>query len=137
MSHPLRILLCAAALVTVATGCASYDGNGGPYGDQPGPASDDGVYVVRDNGILCITYPCFSIDALPVDPPGELQLVSDVDLRPLELTQAQIDTLLARKATPEGITVAGHIETVRDAGPAGDGRVLRVARVIKPDPIPE
>jgi len=80
------------------------------------------VYRVRDNGVRCVTSPCFSFNAAKLETTRRTTL-SDVDLsrvsaHPESLVKARL--ALARG----GLIVAGTVRVVPDVGPAGDGRVL-------------
>jgi hypothetical protein len=99
-------------------------------GRELGPGSPE-PRLVRFNGILCVTHPCFNIDVTVVDGSGERQVVSDVDLRLVELTAEEREQVLARVHS-EGITALGDIEVIPDAGPAGDGRTFKVTRLLDP-----
>jgi len=80
------------------------------------------VYRVRDNGVRCVTSPCFSFSAAKLETTKRTTL-SDVDLtrvggQPAFLGKAK------RALAGGGLIVAGTVRVVPDAGPAGDGRVL-------------
>ena len=85
------------------------------------------TFRVTDNGVRCITSPCFSLSAAPLESAG-LRTVSDLDLRQVGATQA--DLLRAARAldTARGLLVTGAVHAVPDAGPAGTGRTLRATQ---------
>ena len=87
----------------------------------------DVVYRVRDNGVRCITAPCFSFDAQLVERAPVTRL-SDVDLSRARLTPNE-----RRRATNAlstvGLLVSGRIVAVPEAGPAGTGRTLVASEV--------
>ena len=81
-------------------------------------------YRVRDNGVRCITFPCFSIHEAKLNSTISTNL-SGVDLgsagAPEDLTQKGYDQIFG---TTSGLVIAGVNRTVPRAGPAGDGREL-------------
>jgi hypothetical protein len=77
---------------------------------------------VRDNGIRCITTPCFSIHAAALNS-GRHVNVSRVGLAGTGATTAERNRALALIAK-DGLIVAGRVVIVPRAGPAGAGRVL-------------
>jgi hypothetical protein len=80
-------------------------------------------YSVYDNGIRCITYPCFSL--------GEQKLnfstgrnLSGLDLTGSGATQEQLTAAYARIGEGYDVIVAGDNVKVPKAGPAGTGVTL-------------
>lgn len=87
-------------------------------GDAWRPATDappEGTWFgLRDNGMRCITSPCYSIDERTLNG-RQLQTISDVDLSGVAALEALVeDELLA----------VGENVVVPDAGPAGDGLTM-------------
>ena len=120
---PRHAAYLVASLVLALSGCGSRDG-------EPPPALEtreaEIVYVVRDNGVQCVTHPCFNVEVL--DPDGRTEIVSGVDLSGLDLTSAQRDSAQAAIGTT-GLRATGEFASAPNAGPAGDGRVFRVRRL--------
>lgn len=85
------------------------------------------VYRVRDNGVRCITTPCFTLDALQVERTRRMK-VSDLDLSAARLTRTQ-RRLADHALAATGLMVTGTVVVVPDAGPAGAGRALVVSTV--------
>jgi hypothetical protein len=75
-----------------------------------------------DNGIRCVTAPCFSIHAAALNS-GRHVNVSDVDLRGSGASAAERGAALAHVGK-RGLIAAGKIVRVPDAGPAGAGRTV-------------
>ena len=84
------------------------------------PTASSPVYLVRDNGIRCITFPCFSYDGRLINTAESLTF-SGVDLAAVDATPAERAAAQAALNGP-GLLVAGQISN--QPGPAGDGRVL-------------
>ena len=79
------------------------------------PGTPTGPFrVLRDNGVRCITAPCFS---------GRHTNLSGIDLSKLRTTHAERDHARDRIAAGE-LVAAGRIVREPDVGPAGAGRVL-------------
>ncbi|MCI0574364.1 MAG: hypothetical protein L0Y66_26835 [Myxococcaceae bacterium] len=97
-----------------------------PPADETVPPADETVhrYRVLDNGTRCITYPCPSYDAVPLDG-GEPEQVHEVDLSALGLSAAERDAAMKALYTG-GLVVRARIVTKPKAGPAGDARVVQV-----------
>jgi hypothetical protein len=117
-------------------------GPGGGEAAEPRPDRQDGGagratgvgevqrYRLRDNGVRCITYPCPSIDAIPLEGGAPVQ-VHEVDLSALGLSDAARDEALAR-LSGKGLVVRGRIDTVPARGPAGAALVVRVEALESP-----
>ena len=87
------------------------------------PGTPTGPFrVLRDNGVRCVTAPCFSTHGALLNS-GRHTNVSGIDLSRLRTTHAERDHARERIATGE-LIAAGRIVRVPDAGPAGAGRVL-------------
>jgi hypothetical protein len=84
-----------------------------------------GFYLVKDNNIVCITFPCFSIDELSLNT-KQSQAISGIDLATSgasqgDLQQAQTDL------HADGVMVAGtHSVT---SGPAGSGTLVTTTQI--------
>ena len=93
------------------------------------PQAPTGTFLrLRDNRIRCIVAPCFSTDALTLDPrrPGTRVTLSAIQAG--GVTDADIRR--AAKLLPSGgVIAAGKIAAVPHAGPAGTGRVLVVTQL--------
>jgi hypothetical protein len=77
---------------------------------------------LTDNGVRCVTAPCFSIHAATLNRPGQSE-VSDVDLAGTGAPEAERRSALA--LIPKGRLIAsGRIVRVPNAGPAGTGRTF-------------
>jgi hypothetical protein len=125
MSRTLTVALVAGQWLA---GCSSGRETDPAGSSRPNPSGET-LYLLRANGILCITYPCFGIDAVPEDAPEQPEVVSDVDFSALGLSAATRDSLLAEVMGGGGVTAAGRFKIVHDAGPAGDGRVFQATSV--------
>jgi hypothetical protein len=92
------------------------------------PGGKDGgiVYRVRDNGVRCITHPCFSLTA-GVAESTRRQTLSSLDLRTAGALPA-LERRARAAVARTGLYAAGTIRVVPDEGPAGDGRTLVVSR---------
>jgi hypothetical protein len=96
-----------------------------------GPRAPRGTtYRVADNGIRCITTPCFTLTAAPLDRAGRVTL-SDLDLRGVGAAKADLERALAA-IDGRGALVTGTVRAVPDAGPAGTGRTLVATQVWLP-----
>jgi hypothetical protein len=85
------------------------------------------TFRVVDNGVRCVTAPCFSLTAAVLETTRSVTL-SDLDLDPVGAGPG--DLRRARAAvTQGGLIVTGRVRTVADAGPAGAGRVLVATEV--------
>ncbi len=96
---------------------------------SPSPRAPAGTFHrLRDNGIRCLVAPCFSTDALTLNPrrPGTRVTISAIEAG--GVTDAAIRR--AAKLLPAGGVIAtGQITAVPHAGPAGTGRVLVVTQL--------
>ena len=83
---------------------------------------------LRDNGIHCLVAPCFSTDALTLNPrrPGTRVTLSAVEAG--GVTGAEIRRA-AKLLRAGGVIATGQIAAVPHAGPAGTGRVLVVTQL--------
>jgi len=87
------------------------------------PGTPEGPFrVLRDNGVRCVTTPCFSTHGALLNS-GRHVNVSRVNLSRLRTTHAERDHARERITTGELIT-AGRIVREPAAGPAGPGRTL-------------
>lgn len=87
------------------------------------PSAPAGVFrKVTDNGIRCVTSPCFSIHTAALNT-GRSVDVSVVDLSSTGASVAEQRAALARIANG-GLIAAGRVVRVPHAGPAGTGRTL-------------
>ncbi len=87
-----------------------------------GSAPTGSFRKLADNGIRCVTSPCFSIHAAALNS-GRHVNVSDVDLRGSGASTGERDAALALIGK-RGLITAGKIVRVPDAGPAGAGRTV-------------
>lgn len=95
---------------------------------QGGTTEPTGTYFrARDNGIRCITFPCFTIAEQALNT-GEQYTVSDLDLSGAGADDKAIAAGYDALFTPSGVIAAGANETVPNAGPAGDAVVLRASQ---------
>jgi hypothetical protein len=95
------------------------------------PQSAQGtIYRVRDLGIVCVTTPCFSIEARILNESTVLTL-SSLDLDAVGATPSQIAAALAA-AQRGDLLVAGT--TAPDPGPAGAGLALLASQFWLPEP---
>jgi hypothetical protein len=78
--------------------------------------------LLTDNGIRCITTPCFSVDALDLNT-RRGRAVSAVDLSRVRVPDAERRRALGRLAR-DGLIADGRIVIDRKAGPAGPGRTV-------------
>ena len=87
------------------------------------PRSPEGPFrVLRDNGVRCVTTPCFSTHAVRLNS-GQHTNISSVDLSRIRATRAERDHARERIADGE-LIAAGRIVRGSGVGPAGAGRVL-------------
>lgn len=86
------------------------------------------TWTVRDNGKRCVVAPCPSWTAKNVTSGDEIE-ITGIDLTGAGLAESDIgptrEKLLSGKAN-----AVGSIKTVPAAGPAGDGRVLFVVKIL-------
>jgi hypothetical protein len=98
------------------------------------PASSrrpSGVFrMLRDNGVRCVTQPCFSIQATALNVPRG-STISEVDLGRTGATAAERRRALARISTRQ-LVAAGEIVRKPNAGPAGAGRVFVATQIYFP-----
>ena len=84
------------------------------------PRKPEGDFrILRDNGVRCITYPCYSIHAARVNEPAHAD-ISGVRLVETGAPVAERRRALARIAT-SGLIAAGRFVRDISAGPAGKG----------------
>lgn len=83
---------------------------------------------LRDNGIRCIAAPCFSTDALTLNPrrAGTRVTISAVQADGAVEPELQ---RTARLIASGGVIAAGKIVAVPHAGPAGTGRAFGVSQL--------
>ena len=107
------------------------DATARPAPEAQPKAGATAVYVVRDSGVRCMAAPCPSLIAEPVGRAGESLRITDVDLSALSLSQEQKEHLMNQVHGGPGVRVEATVNTAPSAGPAGDGTVLRVNRVLE------
>jgi hypothetical protein len=96
-----------------------------------GLASPNGhLYRVRDNGIRCITAPCFSYDAELMNS-SEVTTVSAVDLTGVIAPPEELDAA-RRLLVSSGLLVAGMIRPERRDGLGAEGRLLVASQFYLP-----
>ncbi|MBE8991996.1 DUF6748 domain-containing protein [Nostoc sp. LEGE 12450] len=79
-------------------------------------ASVKGTFVaLKDNGIRCITTPCFSIDNLVLNKP-KISQVSSIDLSQAGATQKQLDAANS-EIFGQGLIAVGKTEVVENVDP--------------------
>jgi hypothetical protein len=87
------------------------------------PRKPAGVFrLLQDNGVRCVTTPCFSTSATALNTGRELA-VSDVDLSRTGASATERRRALALIAAGR-LIVSGRIVVDRNAGPAGPGRTI-------------
>jgi hypothetical protein len=75
-----------------------------------------GTFVgLKDNGIRCITTPCFSTDQLVLNKP-KISQVSSIDLSQTGATQKQIDAATS-EIFGQGLITVGRTEVVGNSDP--------------------
>ncbi len=85
------------------------------------------TFRVIDNGVRCVTSPCFSVTGYALETAARRTL-SEVDLTGAGASAT--DVLRAERASSTGgLLVTGTVRTVPDAGPAGAGRTLRATQI--------
>ena len=77
---------------------------------------------IEDNGVRCVTTPCFSMRTTALNTGRELT-ISDVDLSRTGASRAERQRALTLIAKGR-LIVSGQIVVDRNAGPAGPGRTL-------------
>jgi hypothetical protein len=85
------------------------------------------TYRIRDNGVRCVTAPCFSLTATALESRGR-RTVSELDLDPVGAGSGDLRRVDRALAT-QGLLVTGTIVPVPGAGPAGTGRALRATQL--------
>lgn len=85
------------------------------------------TFRVVDNGVRCVTSPCFSLTAFVLETERRRTL-SEIDLAGVGASAADLRRA-QRAIAVGGVLVTGVVRTVPDAGPAGAGRELRAAQV--------
>jgi hypothetical protein len=87
-----------------------------------GTTEPTGIYRrLQDNGLRCITFPCFSIHAARLNQPYHTN-VSGTDLRPSGAPEAEQEKAQdAIMSTRGGILAVGTLRSTPNAGPAGTG----------------
>jgi hypothetical protein len=85
------------------------------------------TYRVRDNGVRCVTTPCFSLAARALETNRRMTL-SELDLDGVGASPTDDERAL-RDLGRGGIIVTGRVRAVPDAGPAGAGRALRATQL--------
>ncbi|MBN3905188.1 MAG: hypothetical protein HWQ35_00930 [Nostoc sp. NMS1] len=79
-------------------------------------ASAKGTFVaIKDNGIRCITTPCFSTDKLVLNKP-KISPVSSIDLSQAGATQKQLDAATS-EIFGQGLIAVGKTEVVENVDP--------------------
>lgn len=85
------------------------------------------TFRVVENGVRCVTSPCFSSTAYTLERAGR-RMLSELDLA--GVGESSTDLRRAQLAlTGGGLLVTGTVRTVADAGPAGAGRTLRATQI--------
>jgi hypothetical protein len=93
-----------------------------------GVPAPEPIYFVRDAGVRCFTFPCFSITERLLNA-SKPRTISDVDLA---TSGADAETLAAAEealTAGPGLVVGGASEVVPQVGPAGNGVTLRAESV--------
>ena len=85
------------------------------------------TFRVVDNGIRCVTSPCFSLTAGALETTRRRTL-SELDFAAVGASAADLRRAERALATG-GLLVTGAVRTVPDAGPAGAGRELRATQI--------
>lgn len=113
------------------SGGATGEAAQGPQQPQEGAVA---VYEVRISGVRCIAAPCPTHTAQPVSPPGaDAVQIHEVDFSALNLPAERVEAL-NRRMDEGSVKVEARIGTRPKAGPAGAATVLRVTKVIDPQP---
>lgn len=106
---------------------AAYEGYGDPFPRR-------GRYAgVRNNGILCITSPCFSYDKLPLNS-QRIRKLSGVDFSQLNINESRIEQLQQQLANGDTLITFGKNKRIQ--GFAGKGVELVVQQVFLPVSFP-
>lgn len=77
-------------------------------------------FGLMDNGIVCVTTPCFDIDQRKLNRRNRVRAISDIDLSRVRATDEDLEAAWQALENDELIAV-GVNRRVRDAGPAGTG----------------
>jgi hypothetical protein len=85
------------------------------------------TFRVIDNGVRCVTSPCFSLTADTLETTRRRTL-SDIDLAVVGATASDLRRA-ERAIAAGGLLVTGTVLTVPGAGPAGTGRTLRATQI--------
>ncbi len=85
------------------------------------------TFRVADNGIRCITTPCFSLMATALET-DRRRTLSEIDLASAGASATDLRRAERALATG-GALVTGAVRTVPHAGPAGAGRVLQATQI--------
>lgn len=88
------------------------------------------IYRVRDLGIVCVTHPCYSLEARVLNQTDTLQ-ISQLDLSAIDATP---DELAATEAALQRGDLVVRGTTGPDPGPAGEGLAIRVSQLFLPEP---
>jgi hypothetical protein len=117
-----------SAVMTVGTAApgASVAGTPASMGRATPMPQTTRTWTVKDNGKRCFAAPCPSWTA--TDAAGSSTDVTDIDVSGLGLSPK--DAAAAKEKLYKGGKVEGTIKTVPKAGPAGDGTVLVVTRIL-------
>jgi hypothetical protein len=95
---------------------------------ERGPA----VFFVKNSGVRCITHPCPTFLVTRPDRPGQDALqVHELDMSALNVDDEKRNQLELATFHEPGLKVEATLDTVRNAGPAGDATVLRVRKVVE------
>jgi hypothetical protein len=109
-----------------APGESPSDTTGAPA--ERGPA----VFFVKNSGVRCMTHPCPTFVITRPDRPGEEPIqVHELDLSALNVDDEKRNQLELATFHEPGLKVEATLDTVRNAGPAGDATVLRVIKLAK------
>jgi hypothetical protein len=85
------------------------------------------IFRVVDNGVRCVTSPCFSLTAFVLETERRRTL-SEIGLAGVGASAADLRRA-QRGLAVGGVLVTGAVRTVPDAGPAGAGRTLRATQI--------
>lgn len=85
------------------------------------------TFRVVDNGVRCITSPCFSLTATALET-DRRRTLSEIDLTAAGASATDLRRA-ERALAAGGVLVTGAVRTVPNAGPAGAGRVLQATQI--------
>lgn len=105
-----------------------------PSGGTAAAPTDRGpaVFFVKNSGVRCITHPCPTFVVTRPDRPGAEPLqVHELDLSALNVDDEKRNQLELATFHEPGLKVEATLDTVRNAGPAGDATVLRVSKLVE------